>query len=346
MKVRLYQCGLKTERCQTQYPLGLGYLKANAPASAEVEIVQDAAALTNCDLVGLSSGAASLREAVDILKQLNGRIPVVIGGQGTLWEGLQAFPFKHIVIGEGEQAFADIVTGTASDAQVLHYPGVKNLDDLQPPVRGRCGDRVPIFTSRGCPYSCRYCSGHTFWPRVRFHSAERVLAEVQQIAIDYPASKMIAIFDDLLIAHKARFEKIYTGWMAAGLEKRFSLRGFVRADLFTHDMARKMKRMGFIWVRFGAESGSDRVLKLLGKGETVADHCHAIEAAQAAGLPIKASFMYDIPGETAEDREATKQFIEKYKGILDVMGQYKFQPFPGTAFWDGRSPLTERMVVR
>ncbi len=48
---------------------------------------------------------ASSLAAPAFVDEGNTDIPVVIGGQGTMWEGLDGFPFKHIVHGEGETAF-------------------------------------------------------------------------------------------------------------------------------------------------------------------------------------------------------------------------------------------------
>jgi radical SAM superfamily enzyme YgiQ (UPF0313 family) len=107
-----------------------------------------------------------------------------------------------------------------------------------------------------------------------------------------------------------------------------------------------MKRMGFCSVRFGAESGSDRMLQILGKGETVADHQQAIDLACKVGLPISASFMHDLPEETPEDIKATNDFIHRNKGRLSVEGWYKYQVFPGCDFYRGEDPLTIDMRVR
>ena len=107
-----------------------------------------------------------------------------------------------------------------------------------------------------------------------------------------------------------------------------------------------MKTMGFKKIRFGGESGSDRILKLINKGCTVADHQNAIDIANQIGLPISASFIHGLPGETPEDLQMTKNFIKKNKGKLQVEGDYKFSSFPGTKFYNGESPLTCDMRVR
>ena len=131
-----------------------------------------------------------------------------------------------------------------------------------------------------------------------------------------------------------------------GWNKKIEPKSFVRSNIFTKDLAVKMKAMGFKQVRFGAESGSDRVLKVLGKGATVNDHQKAIDIGNTVGLKVSASFMYGLPSETSGDLKMTRDFIEKNKGKLKVEGWYRFKAFPGTSFFNGEDLTREDMRVR
>lgn len=337
MKIKLYQCGGENSICE--YPLGLGYLKSNC--NANIEIVKNLSQLINCDLIGLSSNAWGLKEAIQILNK--SKIPVIIGGQGVLWEGIKDYHFKHIVYGDGEISLQKIINGYAN--RFLHNP-VNNLDKLKFPIRGKCTSSVPIFTSRGCSYNCHFCSSNAFWGKVRYHSADYFINEILHILKTYPHTKIIRLMDDLFIGNYKRFLQIYEKWMNLGLNKKLKIRGFIRSNLLTLDIAEKMKEMGFNRIRFGAESGSDKILKILNKCATVEDHQKAIDIANKIKLPITASFMYGLPEETKEDLQMTKNFIQKNKGKLSVEGWYKFQPFPGTKFYNNENPLIEDMKVR
>lgn len=337
MKIKLYQCG--GERSIAEYPLGLGYLKSNC--SAKIEIVNSSDKLNDCDLIGLSSNAWGLKEAISILEKA--KVPVIIGGQGVLWEEIKDYHFKHIIYGDGEISFQKIINGYTE--RILNNP-VKNLDNLKFPDRGKCGKAIPIITSRGCPFHCSFCTSNAFWGKVRFHSADYFIAEILYILKIYPYAKIIRLMDDLFIADKKRFDKIYEKWMQLELNKKLSIQGFIRSNLFTLEIAKQMKEMGFRRVRFGAESGSNRMLKVLNKCATVQDHQKAIDIANQIKIPITASFMYNLPTETKEDLQMTKDFIKKNKGKLSVEGWYHFRAFPGCKFYNGENPLTINMKVR
>jgi len=337
MKIKLFQCG--GENSISEYPLGLGYLKSNCIAN--IKIIKNKNDLNNCDFIGLSTNAWGLKEAISILNKTN--IPIILGGQGVLWKEIKNYPFKYIVYGDGEIALQTIINKNTN--KLLHYP-VQNIDNLKFPERGKCKERIPILTSRGCPFKCNFCSSNAFWGNVRYHSAEYFIDEVLDILNKYPQGKVLWILDDLFIGNKLRFEVIYKKWMSLNLNKKLKLRGFVRSSLITSDNAKQMKEMGFQRIRFGAESGSNKMLKDLNKSATVEQHQQAIDIANKIKLPISASFMYDLPGETLEDKKMTKEFIEKNKGKLLVEGWYKFKPFPGTKFYNGENPLTYDMRVR
>ena len=113
--------------------------------------------------------------------------------------------------------------------------------------------------------------------------------------------------DDLFIVNLPRFNSIYEQWMKAGLNTRWELKGFVRSKAVTLEIARKLKNMGFRSVRFGAESASNRLLKLINKQETVEDHQRCIDICQQVGLNVCASLIQYLPGETAEDRNLTAE---------------------------------------
>jgi radical SAM superfamily enzyme YgiQ (UPF0313 family) len=335
MKIKLFLCG--GEDPVSEYSLGLGYLKSNC-VGADITIVNDRADLKDCDLIGLSSTTGGLVEAVDILA--NTDIPVVIGGQGTMWDGLDDSPFKYIVHGEGEKALQDIIESRGEgDYKHVRCANIPDLDTLCFPDRGRCGSVVPILTSRGCPWNCYFCSSQNYWGKTRWHSAEYFLDEVDFIKSKYPQSELLYIMDDLFIVNLERFNKIYEQWMMDGLNTRFELQGFIRSNCMTLDKARKMKKMGFRSVRFGAESGSNRMLKIINKQETVEDHQRCVDICREVGLNVCCSLIQYLPGETVEDRILTAKFRVKNSRYLCVSGHYRFQPFPGTHFYNGENPL-------
>lgn len=351
MKVKLYNC-LGTESPTSEYSIGLGYLKTNC-TGADIEIVTDRSQLVDCDLIGLSAVAEGVKEAIDILQGTD--IPVALGGQCTLWEGLEDYSFRYIIYGEGERPLQSIIDGSdlasrlrcegiscgEKKQQRFRYANIPNLDDLNFPDRGRCAEIVPILTSRGCPYNCHFCSSQKYWGKPRFVSAEYFMEEVAYLVAKYKEMKHLYIIDDLFMSDKERFEEIYERWMATSYPRMFSTGGFVRSNLITMETAKMLKGMGWEKLRFGAESGSNRILKLLNKAATVEDNQRCIDICLEVGLKVSFAMMWYVPGETIEDRQLTGKFLQKnlVNSNVAVAGDYHFRPYPGTKFYNNESLL-------
>jgi radical SAM superfamily enzyme YgiQ (UPF0313 family) len=340
MKIKLYSCG--SERPESEIPLSIGYLMTNVK-NADISFEKNRDNLKDCDYIGISATAHGIKEAIDILSTTN--IPVIIGGQSTLWGDLEKYPFKHIVKGDGEKSLQDIIDGTENRILECY---TTDLNTLNFPKRGSLREaKVPLFTSRGCPYDCAFCSSTEYWKKVRYVSAEYFINEVEHLLIEYGSSaKWLYIMDDLFIGNVKRFYEIYELWMKRGYNKRLQLWSFIRANMFNDDICIKMKEMGFKGVRFGAESGCDRILKLLNKKSTVEINQNAINIANKIGLPVYCSFMYDMPTETPQEKQMTLDFIKRNSGKMRVSGFYRFCSFPGTVFYNNQNPLIDNMSVR
>ena len=89
----------------------------------------------------------------------------------------------------------------------------------------------------------------------------------------------------------------------------------------------------------GVESGSDRILKDIGKGLRVKRIKKAFGWAKDAGIERRGFFLFGMPNETREDLLLTETLIDEIKP--DVVGFTILCPYPGTAFYD---PTTHKNV--
>jgi radical SAM superfamily enzyme YgiQ (UPF0313 family) len=344
--VRLYACG--GEKPLSEHPLGLGYLLTNT-RDADVQIVKELDGLFGADIVGLSTNAWGISEVLDIadcLATQSRPYKLVVGGQGALWRGLENVEaIDYIVRGSGEAALQDIVDHPDLPSMVLRAE-IPDLDKLNFPNRGKCGAVVPFVTSRGCPYGCRFCTSKAHWGKPQYHSAYYVIEDVLAAGSRYDQMREVRFMDDLFITPPERFRQLHERWMSHSLHKRFVPHGFVRADLLTPRILTMLIEMGIDRIRFGIESGSPRMLKLIGKGITIEQFQDAIDRVHAAGLPCYGSFVHGLPGETEEDVIMTHKFIERNRGKLLDGGTYTFKPFPGCDLYNGEDPRIFDMRVR
>jgi len=327
MKSVLYTCG---RTGLSEHTIGVGYLLANVPG---LTVAKTRAELHDADWIGVSSMAAGLREACEIATEHGNRVPVVLGGQGALWDGWRKYPFAAVCIGDGE-------TPARFALGCYEIPG-DDLDRLNPPDIGRCDHGgIPLVTSRGCPFNCAFCSSAQFWGRkARFHSAGYVVDYVKALAVKHPSCGLLWIMDDLATANKARWPKIARLWADSGLAKRFRLRLNMRADLFTEEMAVILRAMNTEHVSIGIESGSDKVLAVMGKQTTAADNQRAVDVGHRLGVPVRGFIIHGFPGETEEDWRETEGFLARNRDKMLPPAIFQYTPFPGCAAYAGENPL-------
>jgi anaerobic magnesium-protoporphyrin IX monomethyl ester cyclase len=308
------------------------------------------------DLLGISAVSQNFGYALGYAAECKRRgIPVIVGGPHMSALPQCLSPEMDVgCIGEGEQTFVELLRlylrhgefrseDLAQIKGVVYYdngrlmrapprPLVESLDSIPPPDRSIIGYQRHsyMFTSRGCPYRCRFCASSRFWKGVRFASAERVVAEISELAAN--GSRMISFYDDLFIADKARLRKIGDLIVERELNKKVVFTCSCRANLVTEEVVRLLKRMNVVSVGMGLESGSDRTLAYLKGAVTVRDNAAAINALKGAGIQANASFVIGAPYETQAEIMETYHFIRSSR--LDFVDAYVLTPLPGTPIWE------------
>lgn len=140
------------------------------------------------DLVGISAMTATATWAYKTADALRARgIPVVIGGiHPTAMPEEAAAHADAVVVGEAESVWGKLLADAEAGRLDKLYRGERlALDDLPVPLfgalRGNYRFRA-IFTARGCPYRCTFCSVRRFFgDTVRFRPIDQVVAEVAAV---------------------------------------------------------------------------------------------------------------------------------------------------------------------
>lgn len=176
---------------------------------------------------------------------------------------------------------------------------------------------VPAALGRGCYWRrCTFCPDHLHPGRTpcSLDGLSRWLGEVVE---RFPGGAMLHLTDSALpprhLAHLARVIS----------EGRLPIRwhGFVRPErIFTDEaFVRRLAEGGCDLLQLGLESGSSRLLRLMGKGADVELLHRIVRTTHAAGILNQAYLLFGLPTETDEDREATLRFVEEEaEALADV----------------------------
>lgn len=313
------------------------------------------------DMVCISQFTHNRAESVRLAalaKKLNPGCVTLLGGPHAT-HAFSAILERHpevdgVVLGEGEETVLAIarlvarrernfssVPGLAcrGGGRIIHAARqpLVDLDSLPFPVHGY-GDVWGcdihrqlefIITSRGCPAACRFCSSPRFWGQgLRFRSPRSMVDEIRLLRDRY-GLLYFSFRDDTFTVRPERViefcrllleEKVHIRWCCQS-----------RVNCVDEEMLLWMRRAGCECVQYGVESGSERILKSLGKRITPEQVRQAARATRRAGIEVSVYLITGVPGETDEDVRATVRLVND---ILPHDGQVSpLAYYPGTALF-------------
>jgi len=316
------------------------------------------------DIVGFYSMFSMKKTTLDLARKM--RIDCgddclfVVGGPLPSWapEGFLDV-FNVVAVGEGEETMTELVDCLANGKPLCSVNGlvyrqrenvvdtaprafVKDLNSLMFPTRelfdneaykkyykDRFGYSITsMITSRGCPFSCDFCSRPIFGADMRMRSVANIVDEVEQIAaLGYDR---VWFADDCFTLNRTHLLDVCNEMVKRGLDIGWEC--LSRVDTMDAEVAESMKRAGCIGVFFGIESGNDSVLGIMKKRITTRQAHHAVQVAKAADLKVGAFFIVGYPGENNKTVLDTVRFASALP--LDYLSFTMPYPIPGTPLYD------------
>ena len=187
-------------------------------------------------------------------------------------------------------------------------------------------------------HNCSFCSSASIRERKwRAQSVDRVMDDLISSVRRFKLDGWWWRDDEFHIKRK-RSHAIMEGIIKAGIDGAFYTSG-TRCDVFgkaTEEEVATMKRAGAYTLKFGAESGSQRILDLMQKGITVEQTLEANRKCARHGITPAFALMIGYPTETFGEIDQTIDLgyrlkRENPRAELETMAQYT--PLPGTPDW-------------
>ena len=211
-------------------------------------------------------------------------------------------------------------------------PFIANLDELPLPdiksFRWPAYGQWSMFTSRGCPFRCTYCSSAAFWRhKIRYLSAERVIQEVLDLRSF--GAKDIYIADDTFTLNRSRIRELCSKLIERGIEIHWTC--LTRADAVDEGLLALMFQAGCKEISFGLETTSQEALTLSEKRMTVEKDRLALRMTRKAGIRTRVSIVIGLPGDTAASVKTTVSFVLEERPNEVML--YGLTPHDGTALY-------------
>lgn len=176
---------------------------------------------------------------------------------------------------------------------------------------------ISIVTSRGCPELCTFCSIYLHMGRpFRAHSAEYVLNDLKTLIEQYDV-RHFHFEDDNLTYDKKRFKDVLRGIIENKWNITWDTPNGIRADLVDREFLELCKKTGCVYLIFGVESGSQKMLdNVIRKNLELSVVVEASRLCYEYEIDTLAFYILGFPDETKEETMKTYNFalemFEKY----------------------------------
>ena len=309
------------------------------------------------DFIGITATSFAIAHSKELCKIIKATVPqtkIIIGGAHA--SNIKQKVFEEIpqldfcVIGEGEHSLIEIMQAKplkeikgivykknrVIKKNELRKP-IKNIDLLPYPDFSIFSDevfnKIRIMSSRGCPYGCTFCEVKTIFGRgYRSRSIDLVVEEIKYQTKKYPHKKIMFLDDNMNVNlnHAKNLIK-----EISKLDVEWGISQGLRADNVDEELFELFKRANVTHIFMGFESGDDKILKTIQKGESVSNFINAVRLARKSQIKtLNCSFIIGLPGETRDSIQKSFKLMRFVVANGYVLSITPLRVFPGTIIWN------------
>ncbi len=278
-----------------------------------------------------------VQETIGVIKDIFPDMTIVLGGiyASLCHEHAQNYSGAHrIETGPGEEHILKMVgdyTGFSvnakfdpDDLDTYPYPAF----ELQRKIA-----YIPLLTSKGCPFACKYCASHFLNPKRMVRNPESVVQEIKRWHEKYKVEDFAFYDDALLVNAEKHAVPMLEGIIKAGLKVRFHTPNAVHIREISRQTARLMFQAGFKALRLGLETAAFDLRNELDRKVTVSEFASAVTCLREAGFDknmIGVYLLVGLPGQKTESIENSIKTVRQ-NGATPILAYYS--PIPHTALW-------------
>lgn len=299
--------------------------------------------LLSADVIGIStmtSTAPRAFEIADFFKSRGKR--VVIGGMHATVSPQETLAHcDTVVVGEAEGVIVDVIEGGRAGIVKAAHP--EDLDGVVFPdyslLKTPCRE-ANIMTTRGCHYSCSYCSTSRMFLPYRERSVGSVIAELT--LYKRRGFKYVNFQDDNFTGNRKRAKEL----LAKMIEENLVFRDvffFGRADMVLDDeLLSLLSRAHLRSVLIGIESLNPATLEYIGKNIELEPLLKSIPKLGTYKIKLLASLVLGLDTDGIEDIRKAVTFCQDINAF--TLQPAVLTPFPATPIYK-QYTSEERMAV-
>jgi radical SAM superfamily enzyme YgiQ (UPF0313 family) len=314
-------------------------IAALTPPEVEVSITDENVTrvdyLKETDMVGitaLTSTAHRAYEIADAFRAMGKK--VVLGGiHPSIMPEEAGQHADAVVIGEAEGIWPQVIADFQANKLQKTYQNKERpvLSGLPQPRRNLCAKRGyyytnTIYTTRGCPYACSFCTVTSFFGRTyRCRPVEEVIAEAKTLN----RKKYFIFLDDNIVGNPAYSKELFRALIPLKIKWVGQCSVTITKD---DELLRLAAESGCVDLFIGLESLSPVSLKAINKKTNSVDEYETIiKKLHSAGIGVHGFFIFGLDGDDSGSFMRTVRFAQNVRlesAQFDIL-----TPYPGTAIF-------------
>ena len=317
-------------------PIGMAAVAALTPPEVDVSLTDENVTTVNfekdTDLVGITALTCTAHRAYQIADAFRARgVKVVMGGiHPSVMPEEASGHADAVVVGEAEGVWPEVIEDFRANRLRRIYRQEKrpNLDGLPIPRRdlyakGAYYFRNTLWATRGCPYSCSFCSVSTIFGRkYRCRPVSEVIEEIGTL----DRGKIIGFVDDNIAGNPAFARELFQALIPHKIRWVAQCSVAIASD---DELLKLAADSGCIELLIGFESLSQENLAAMGKKiNVVGEYKDIIRKVHTYGIAVHGFFIFGLDDDNEDIFERTLHFAQEMR--LES-AQFAWPvPYPGT----------------
>ncbi len=249
---------------------------------------------------------------------------------------------RYYLRGEGSLEEIKGIVRRSGDGEILknpRQPELMDLDELPFPDRHKLKNErylpnpvnfaslptTAIMASRGCHEACTFCAVKTIFKRVRARSGESVVSEMQH-CLETWGMRDFRFYDDDVTYFREQFMDMCR--LIGERDLKVTWNCFSRVDCVDEELLVAAKKAGCYQLKYGVETGTDRMMAVVKKHIDLKQVEAAINLARKVGIETQISIILGLPGERPD--EITQSISVPVRLSPDLVLFNVFKPLPGS----------------
>lgn len=340
MKIVFIQVGMAGARStDAMEPLAFAVLAGLTPKhhilSFYDDRIEQVPEKLDCDLVAISTGTYTARRAYQLaMLYKNQKIKVVMGGYHPTFMPEEALEYADsVILGDAENTWLNVVNdlengGLSPIYQALEQPDITNVYFDESIFLGKKYSKIiPVQYSRGCKFSCEFCSISAFYgSSLRYRDIRYVTDEILR-----KKAKFVFFVDDNLFLDRQHTRS----FLEALIPLKIKWTCQISIDIASDDeLLQLMIQSGCMCVLIGFETLNGDNLKQMKKAVNIAhkNYDEVVKKLQSYGLMIYGTFILGYDMDTVDTFDACLEFA--FKSHLLLANFNPLTPMVGTKLYD------------